>query len=155
MPFHVEISSPLDRAHALGVAEVDLRTEVLEPWVCGLPVKFEGRSWEPRDCRLTVLEGPALEPISDDAEEQWAAALQAAADVTRTLLEAAEASAPAQTAVIVEAASVEAAQRELRTGRAPRRIPWSSAVERIAARDPDVAAVILVVKGSGRAWPPL
>ncbi len=137
----------------IDVGEGDLQAKVLEPWACGLPVEFEGRSWEPRDCRLTVLEGPALAALGDGPEEQWAAVLGAAADVTRPLLEAAQASAPAQTAVIVEAASVEAAQRELRTGRSPRRIPWASAVERIEARDPEVAAVILVVKGSGPAWP--
>jgi hypothetical protein len=153
MSFHLEISSPLDRARALDLAEADLRTKVLEPWVRGLPVEFAGRRWEPRECRLTVLEGPALAPRDDGPEEQWAVALETAADVTQPLLKAAKASAPAQTAVIVEAASVEAAQRELRTGQAPRRIPWASAVERIEARDPEVAAVILVVKESGPTWP--
>jgi hypothetical protein len=152
MPFHVEISSPLEQARVLDVEEGDLRTTVLEPWVRGLPFEFGERHWEPRECRLTILEGPALNPVDADLEESWTGALRAAEDVTRPLLEAAEKSAPARTAMVVEAGSVDAALRELRAGRVPQQIPWSSAAERIGAGDPEVAAVILVVKRAGPTW---
>lgn len=153
MPFHVEISSALDQARVLNVGEAELRKDVLEPWVAGLPFGFGGRDWEPRESRLTILEGPMLQPRC--GEEGWLEALRATEDVTRRMLEAAEASAPAQVAVLVEADSVEAALDDLRSGRPPQQISWSAAVERLGARDPEVAAVILVVKRPEIEWPQL
>lgn len=152
MPFHIEISSALDRARVLNVGEAELRKEILEPWVAGLPFGFGGRDWEPRESRLTILAGPTLEPHGG-AEDGWANALQAAEDVTRRMLEEAEASAPAQVAVVVEADSVEAALKNLRSGKPPRQISWANAIERIGDRDPEVSAVILVVKRPQIDWP--
>jgi hypothetical protein len=151
MPFHIEISSALDRARVLNVGETELRKQILEPWVAGLPFEFGGRDWEPRESRLTILEGPLLE--AQTGEASWTGALHAAEDVTRPMLEAAEASAPAQVAVIVEAGSVEEALDDLRSGKPPRQVPWATAVERIGARDPEVSAVILVVKRPQIDWP--
>jgi hypothetical protein len=152
MPFHIEISSAVDRARVLNVGEAELRKEILEPWVAGLPFGYGGCDWEPRESRLTILEGPALEPHAG-AEEGWSEALRAAEDVTRPMLEAAEASAPAQVAVLVEADSVDAALNDLRSGKPPRQVSWATAAERIGGRDPEVAAVILVVKRSRIEWP--
>jgi hypothetical protein len=146
MPFHVEISSPINRARVFNLDQADLRGEVLGPWVAGLPFEFGGAEWAPRESRLTILAGPVLE--SATSEEGWADALRAAEDVTREMLEGAEASAPAQTALVVEADSVETALEALRAGRATRQIPWSSAVERVGNRDPEVTAMILVVKSA-------
>lgn len=134
------------------VDEETLRRELLEPWVAGIPFEFAEHHWQPRESRLTILEGPALEQ-RDDAEESWAGALRAATDVTRQMLEAAEASAPARIAVAVEADSVETALKNLRAGKPPRQLPWATAVERIGSRDPDVAAVILVIKRPQIEWP--
>ena len=145
MPFHIEISSAVDRARVLNVEEADLRKEVLEPWVAGLSFEFADEDWQPRECRLTILEGPPLKSAPAD-EDGWDSALRTADDVTRSMLEAAEASLPAQVAVEVDADSVEAAAQELSSGKAPRQICWSRALERIGSRDPDLAAVILVVK---------
>src|SRR5215467_8308249 len=114
MPFHVEISSPLNRARAFNLEASDVHRQVLDPWVAGVPFEFGGEDWSPGESRLTILEGPALD--RPDADEGWAGAQRAAADVTRPLLEAAEASAPARTAVIVEAASMAEALRELKDG---------------------------------------
>jgi hypothetical protein len=147
MPFHVEISSPFNRARVLNLDEMEVREAVLDPWVAGLPFEFGARDWRPRESRLTILEGPALEAASHD--EGWESVLRAAEDVTRPMLEAAEASAPAQAAVAIEASSVDAALKELRTGGRAPQIPWATAVERIAARDPAIAGVILVVKRPG------
>ncbi|HEX5928616.1 MAG TPA: hypothetical protein VFY48_04405 [Solirubrobacterales bacterium] len=152
MPFHIEISSALEQARVLNVSEGELRRQILEPWVAGLPFGFDGHDWEPRESRLTILEGPELEP-QDGAEAAWAEALRAAEDVTRRMLEAAEASAPPQVAVVIEADSVEEALRDLRAGKPPRQLPWANAVERIAGRDPEVSAVILVVKRPQIEWP--
>lgn len=152
MPFHIEISSALDRARVLNVGEAELHKEVLEPWIAGLPFGFGGRDWEPRESRLTILRGPVLEPQAG-AEEGWTDALRAADDVTRRMLEAAEESAPAQVAVMVEADSVEQALDDLRSGKPPRQVSWAAAAERIAGRDPEVSAVILVVKPPQIDWP--
>jgi hypothetical protein len=123
---------------------------VLEPWVAGLPFEFDESSWPPRESRLTILESAALE--SADPEDAWSAALRAAEDVTRPMLEAAEASAPTQRALIVEAESVESALGELSTGQPAQQISWPAAIERIERHDPDLTAVILVVKRSGSNW---
>jgi hypothetical protein len=151
MPFHVEISSPVNRARVLNLGEDDLRRTVLGPWVAGLPFQFGDRDWAPRDSRLTILEGPAID--SADGDGSWPAALRAAEDVTRAMLEVAEASAPPQTAVVVEADSVETALEELRGGGPTQQISWPTAVERIGNRDPEVTAVILVVRPPGLSWP--
>ena len=124
---------------------------MLGPWVAALPFEFADEEWAPRESRLTILEGPALQ--SANGEEGWADALRAAEDVTREKLEVAEASAPAQTALMVEADSVATALEALRAGRATQQIPWSTAADRVSSRDPEVTAVILVVKGPGEAWP--
>ncbi len=151
MPFHIEISSSLDRARVLNVCTAELHKQILEPWIAGLPFEFGGRDWEPRESRLTILEGPALEP-NIGAEGGWASALRAADDVTRPMLEAAEANAPARVAVVVEADSVDAALKDLRSGKPPRQISWSRAAERIGTGDPEVSAVILVVKPARTGW---
>lgn len=151
MPFHVEISSPLDRARVLDVDEAELHKGILEPWVSGLPFEFGGRDWEPRESRLTILEGPV--PGTESAGDGWQNVLRTTEDVTRPMLEAAEASAPAQIAVVVEAESVEAALKGMRAGKPPQQIPWPTALERIGSRDPDVTAVILVVKPPKIDWP--
>jgi hypothetical protein len=153
MPFHVEISSPLNRARVLNANEKELRESVLAFWIAGLPFKFGGENWQPRESRLTILEGPEIEVAGEVADDNWQQALRAADDVTRRMLEAAEASAPTRIAVMVEADSVEAALQDLRSGRPPEQIPWSSAVERIGSHDPDLKALILVVKRSGIGWP--
>jgi hypothetical protein len=151
MPFHIEISSPFGHARVLNVDEAELRKEVLDFWVAGLPFKFRGQDWEPRESRLTILEGPEIES-EPGAEDDWQKALRAADDVTRQMLEAAEASAPTRIAVVVEADSVETALRDLRSGRAPQQIPWAAAVERIGGNAPDVTALILVVKRPEIGW---
>jgi hypothetical protein len=154
MPFHVEIGSPFSFARAMNVDEESLRAAVLEPWVAGLPLTMGERSWEPGESRLTILEGPELPP-SPGGDENWGAALRTAEDVTRPLLEAAEAGASAQTAAIVEADSMDEALGRLRAGHLPQQVSWVSAVERLEDRDPEIAAAILVVKRSGARRPRL
>jgi hypothetical protein len=153
MPFHIEISSAFERIRVLNVQETEVHRDVLEPWVAGLSFELGGHGWQPRESRLTILEGPAVDGGADGAG--WESALRTADDVTRALLEAAESSAPAQTAVEVDADSVGTAVQELSSGRPPRQISWSRAAERIGGRDPEIAAVILVVKRRQIDWPEL
>lgn len=87
------------------------------------------------------MEGPDLA-----FGQGWSNAQRSAEDVTRPTLEAAEASAPVQAAATIAADSLDSALKALRSGRAPQPLQWSTAVERINGRDPEVTAVILVVK---------
>ena len=154
MPFHIEIGSVINRARVFNLEDEELRRDVLQPWVAGLPFRFADEHWEPRQSRLTILSAPALEPGANGDEGDWERVLRAADDVTRSMLEGAEADAPAQTAVMVEANSVDSALREVRSGSA-QQVPWAAAVERLASRDPDVKAVILVVEPRPIDWPAL
>jgi hypothetical protein len=153
MPFHVEVRSGHQHARAFNVDEAGLRKTVLEHWVVGLPFQFGEQDWDPRESRLTVLEGPAMEGPDLSFGQGWSNAQRSAEDVTRPMLEAAEESAPLQAAAVVTADSLETALKGLRAGRAPQPIHWSAAVERINGRDPEVTAVILVVKRPVAGWP--
>jgi len=152
MPFHVEVSSSANRARVFNVEEIALRRTVLDPWVAGLAFEFDEHDWDPRGSRLTILEGPEVDSPELALEQSWSNVLRAATDVTRSMLEAAEADAPAQAAVVVKADSLEAALQQLRGGQPQQQIPWSAAVERVESRDPEVTAMILVVKPSGIDW---
>jgi hypothetical protein len=144
MPFHVEVSSPISRARVLNLDTADVQRAVLEPWVAGVPFEFGEHEWAPRESRLTILEGAAL--AAREHDQGWESALRGAEDVTRPLLEAAEASSTAQTAVVVEADSVDEGLRALREGSLPERVAWSTAAEWIAGRDSELRGVILVVR---------
>lgn len=137
----------------LNIEEAELRSVVLDFWIAGLPFKFSGREWEPRQSRLTILEGPGIEAETEEAG--WRKALGGGDDVTRPMLEKAEASAPNRIAIVVEGDSVETALRDLRSGRAPEQISWAEATARIAAQDSNVTALILVVKRPEIGWPEL
>jgi hypothetical protein len=146
MPFHVEISNSLNHARLFNIDDRELRSTVLEPWVLGVSLELGEQEWDPKECRLTVLEGPKLAPPDLSFGQGWSNALRGADDVTRSMLEAAEASAPVHTAAMVEADSLDEALRRLRSGTALQSASWATAVERIDGRDPKVAAVILVVR---------
>jgi hypothetical protein len=146
MSFHVEVSSGHQHARLFNVDKTELRSVVLEPWVAGLPFEFGEHEWDPRESRLTVLEGPEMEGPDLAFGQGWSNAQRSAEDVTRPMLEAAEASAPVLVATTITADSLDTALKGLRSGRLPQPIHWSTAVERINGRDPEVTAVILVVK---------
>lgn len=126
-----------------------MRQAILDPWVTGLTFEFGGREWQPRESRLAILSGPTLEAPTGDGDEDWLTALRRGEDVTRRLLETAEEEAPEQTAMVIEADSLQAALKSLRSGREQRPLEWAAALERLNSRDPDVSAVILVVKRPG------
>ena len=148
MPFHVEVSSSPNHARAFNLDAASLSARVLVPWTVGLPFDFGEQEWEPRESRLTILEGPHLEPADLAFSQGWSNALRASADVTRSMLEAVEAEAPAQAAVAIAADSLEQALAEIGAGQEPQPLQWAAAVDRIKGRDPEVAAVILVLKQS-------
>ena len=146
MPFHIEVSTGHKHARVFNVDEAELRAKVLERWVAGVPLEVGEREWDPRESRLTVLEGPRMEGPDLSFGQGWSNAQRASKDVTRRLLETAEAGAPALAAGVVVADSLEAALQAVRNGQDPLPVRWTDAAGRIDSRDPEVTAVILVVR---------
>jgi hypothetical protein len=148
VPFHIEISSAVNRARSFNVDEAEMRRSILNPWVTGLPFEFGGYEWQPRESRLAILEGPTLKGELGNPDQDWLTALRRGEDATRRLLETAEQEAPKRAALVIEADSLQGALKSLRSGREQRPIEWEAAVKRLTSNDPDVAAVILVVTPS-------
>jgi hypothetical protein len=86
MPFHVEIRRSYNHARVFNVGEEELRRTVLEPWSRGGVVELGDREWDPRDCGLVVLEGPALAASDLALGQGWHRAERSARDVTARVL---------------------------------------------------------------------
>jgi hypothetical protein len=148
MPFHVEVRSPLHHARAFNVGDGEVQ-QILNFWIAGQTFEFGEQEWEPRESKLTILEGKTLDGPDLAFGQGWSNALRSAEDVTRRMLDSAEIHAPLPPVLEVEADSVDAAAAEIASGGSPNPVEWAATRERIDARDPSVAAVILVVKRSG------
>jgi hypothetical protein len=148
VPFHVEVSSPHKHARVFNLGEAELQ-QILRPWVAGQILEFGEQEWEPRESKLTILEGKALESPDLAFGQGWSNALRSAEDVTRRTLEAEETRAPLAPVVSIEGSSAEAALDAIAPGSSPAALEWSEARARIDGRDPSIAAVILVLRPSG------
>jgi hypothetical protein len=145
MPFHVEVSSSPNHARAFNVDDGEVQ-QILNFWIAGQTFEFGEQEWEPRESKLTILEGKAMDGPDLAFGQGWSNALRSAKDVTRQMMEAAEVHAPLPPIVEVEADSVDAAAAEIASGSGLNPVEWATARGRIDGRDPEVAAVILVVK---------
>jgi hypothetical protein len=88
--FHVEISSGFrQRARAFNLDEAKLRGSILDPWIGGRRILLGDKEWEPRDCKLIVLEGPKLADTDLSMGRGWSNAEKTAENVTRQLIDAA------------------------------------------------------------------
>lgn len=137
----------MHRARVFNLDRADLLEKVAEPWLDGRTIQMGDREWEPRRAGLRILEGPQMETTDLSFGQGWANAERACEDVTRAILAAAPPPA-APDAFLIEAEDPEALAAEL-ADRGGRAVPWSEARGRLEGRDPDVAAVILVVKPKG------
>jgi hypothetical protein len=149
MSFHIEVSSGLRHARSFNLTDEELRRTVLDPWLSGRPVKLGDRKWDRDDSRLRILEGKELSNPELSFGQGWANAERVSEDVTEAVLATAsgtrsEAAGPA--AIVVEADSPVQALTEMVAGRQTRSVDLAEARERIDGRDPEVAAVILVVQ---------
>lgn len=148
MPFHVEVSSPHHHARVFNLGEDELG-QILKLWIAGQTFEFGEQEWEPRESKLKILEGKALEGPDLAFGQGWSNALKSAEDVTRRMVEAEEVRAPLAPVVAIEGDSVEGAAAAMAAGGSPVALEWSEARARIDGRDPAVAAVILVFRPSG------
>jgi hypothetical protein len=147
VPFHVEVSSSHQHARVFNLGEDELR-QMLRLWIAGQTFEFGEQEWEPRESRLTVLEGKTLQGPDLAFGQGWSNASRSAEDVTRRMVEAEEIRVPLAPVVAVEGDSVEGAAAAMASGGSPVPLDWSQARARIDGRDPAVAAVILVLRPS-------
>lgn len=87
--FHVELRRFPHSARAFNLAEQELLSRVLDPWVRGEEFEFGERRWNPSRCDLQILEGDRLRPDELSIGRGWQNALRSATDVTERLLAAA------------------------------------------------------------------
>jgi hypothetical protein len=145
VPFHVELSSGIDHARAFNLSRALLLAQVIAPWLEDLSIELGEQDWQPADCQLKILEGPHLSGPDLAFGQGWANAERASENVTKREL----AAAPVPThpdAFVVETESPKAAVSEMLDGRRATPVAWGEARQRIDGRDPEVAAVILVLR---------
>jgi hypothetical protein len=114
MPFHVQISQGIRRARAFNLDEARLRADVIDPWTRGRVIVLGDRDWEPRDCRLIILEGPELADTDLAMGRGWSNAERISGNVTRRLVgEVAPVSAPLVVVLAESETAGEAVTRSL------------------------------------------
>jgi hypothetical protein len=149
MPFHVEVSSGLHRARTFNLSDEEMRSTVLDPWLSRRSFELGDRKWDPEECDLRVLEGPALSNPELSFGQGWANAERASADITRRILEEgaqARGSAAGPATLVIETASAVQTVAELASTYQARSADLGSLRGRIDGRDPEIAAVIVVIQ---------
>jgi hypothetical protein len=143
--FHVEISAGFHRARVFNLNREDLIGNVVEPWLDDKRIEMGDREWIPRDSHLKILEGPQMETTDLSFGQGWANAERGSKNVTHEILAAAP---PARMpdAFVVETETPEALIAEVVSDHDGRPIHWAQARQKLDGRDPEVAAVILVLK---------
>lgn len=61
-------------------------SQFVQPWQHGKQVLLDGRAWDPRDCKLTVYEGPRLSTQQRSFGQGWLNAVKFGEDVTQEML---------------------------------------------------------------------
>jgi hypothetical protein len=153
VPFHVEIRRGMHRARVFNLDTGELRGRVLDPWARGGPVALGDQEWDPRDCALTVLEGPALQPPDLAHGQGWHRAVRSARDVTEDVLRAnAPPAAIAVLATAPRARRVAGAALDLLGVEAA---DWPAVRSRLLAGEPAGAGIVgalIVADGPAEAW---
>jgi hypothetical protein len=119
--------------------------KVVEPWLDDRRIEMGDRVWEPRKSSLRILDGPKMETEDLSFGQGWANAERACENVTREILAAAP-PAVMPDAFAIETDNPEALTAELVGGNDGRAIHWGEARAKLDGRDPEVAAVILVLR---------
>jgi hypothetical protein len=148
MAFHVALSSGLQRARSFNLGEDELRQTVLQPWLSRRPFELGDQRWDPEQSELLVLEGPNLSNPELSFGQGWANAVRASEEVTERVLETARDAQPAggPTALVIETTSAVQTVAELASAHGARPVDPGSVDELIDGRDPEVAAIVLVIQ---------
>jgi hypothetical protein len=91
--FHVELRQFPHQARAFNLTWEELDARILRPWVADEAVSLDDRRWPPDRARLTVYEGPRLEPDMLGMGRGWGNVTREGKDVTERVLEGARAAA--------------------------------------------------------------
>ncbi len=143
--FHVEVSRGVHRARVFNLSREDLVEKVVQPWLDDRQLVMGDRKWIPRESELKILDGPQMENADLSFGQGWANAERASEDVTRELLSTVPKASATPDAFVIETDSPEAVLAEV-VGFRGRPLHWDDARKKIDGRDPEVAAVILVLK---------
>jgi hypothetical protein len=149
MAFHVEISRGFrQRARAFNLDEEKLRNTILDPWLRGRPIELGDKEWEPRDCKLIVLEGPELADTDLSMGRGWSNAEKTAENVTRQLIDAASAPSKPVVAILAEDEAAESEVAGMLDRLELQKAPWTELRARIIsppeqASGPGYAAVLV------------
>jgi hypothetical protein len=149
MPFHVEVRTALRHARVFNLSADEVRQAVLDPWLSRRTVELGDRKWNPEESELRVLEGPELSNPELSFGQGWGNAERSSQDVTARMLGAAQESrgaAAGPAALVIETDSAVKTVAELAATHGARTVALESLSERIDGRDPEVAAVIVVVQ---------
>jgi hypothetical protein len=149
MAFHVEVSTGLRHARVFNLSAEEVRQTVLEPWLSRRQVNLGDRKWDPEESELRVLEGPELSNPELSFGQGWANAERASEDVTARVLGAAQEARGASAgpaALVIETDSAVKTVADLAATHGARTVELGELRERIDGRDPEVAAVIVVVQ---------
>jgi hypothetical protein len=159
MAFHVEISSGFrQRARAFNLGEEELRSTILDPWMRGRPISLGDKDWEPRECKLIVLEGPELADTDLSMGRGWSNAEKTAENVTRRLIDAASGPTKPVIAVLAESETAGAEVARMLERLELETAPWSELRARILSppaegSGPGYAAVLATDSAEpGASW---
>ncbi len=87
--YHVELRHFPRNVCRFNLSTEELRATVLSPWAADRPFELGELRWDPRQARLTVLEGPRIPPDQLSMGRGWRTAQREGRDVTAQLLAAA------------------------------------------------------------------
>lgn len=149
MAFHIEVSTGLRHARAFNLSAEEVRQAVLDPWLSRRQVNLGDRKWDPEESQLRVLEGPELSNPELSFGQGWANAERASEDVTARVLDAAQEARGASAgpaALVIETDAAVKTVADLVAMHGARPVELQELSERIDSRDPEVAAVIVVVQ---------
>jgi hypothetical protein len=113
--FHVELRQFPHQARAFNLTREELEERILAPWAAGTAIELDDRRWPPDRAKLTIYEGPQLEPEDLGMGRGWGNVTREGEDVTARLL--AEAAHPPPVAELKREVLGRCAYRPLALGR--------------------------------------
>jgi hypothetical protein len=152
MAFHVEISGSIRHARVFNLSREDLMAKVVEPWLDDRPIEMGEREWHPRESSLKILDGPEMGTPDLSFGQGWSNAERSSQNVTHEVLRTAPAP-RVPDAFMIESELPEEVTADLLGAHGGRAIQWSEARRRIDGRDPEIAAVVLVMRTPARPQP--
>jgi hypothetical protein len=87
--FHIELRQFPHVARAFNLSAEQLEQRILGSWRRGAQVELQERHWDPRRAKLTVYEGPELDPSEIGLGRGWANVTRKGTEVTEQLQKAA------------------------------------------------------------------